>query len=211
MLGVVFVGLVAIVGRLTQVQALSASGYAQKGSVQRVRHITLAAERGSVFDRNGVDLALSVAQQTVWANPRVVGSKAAEYTAKLAPVLGADAKALEARLSKERPGADGKPERPAFVYLARKVDEATADAVRKLDLPGVDFVPDRSGSTRRARWRRRCSATSVSTTRASPAWMSPTRARSPASPASSWWSRPPVGSASPRRPAASAPPCGART
>src|SRR5439155_20009793 len=30
----------------------------------------------------------------------------------------------------------------AFVYLARKVDDATAERVRKLNLPGVDFVPE---------------------------------------------------------------------
>ena len=184
LLGVVFAVLTAMVGRLTQVQAVSASVYAQKGSDQRVRHITLAAERGSVFDRNGVDLAVSVAQQTVWANPRVVASQAEEYAAKLAPILGADAKVLTDRLTKTRKTAEGKEERPAFVYLARKVDEATVEAVRKLDLPGVDSSPSRSVSTRRAAWPPRSSATSVSTTRAWPASRWPTRNPWPASPAS---------------------------
>jgi cell division protein FtsI (penicillin-binding protein 3) len=142
MLGIVFAVITAMVGRLTQVQAVSASVYAEKGSNQRVRHITLAAERGSIFDRNGVDLAVSVAQQTVWANPRVVASQAEEYAAKLAPILGVDAKVLTDRLTRTRKNAEGKEERPAFVYLARKVDEATAEAVRRLDLPGVDFVPE---------------------------------------------------------------------
>ncbi|MGH9000864.1 MAG: peptidoglycan D,D-transpeptidase FtsI family protein, partial [Acidimicrobiia bacterium] len=131
-LAVVFVGMVVVLGRLTQVQAVSASTYAAKGSSQRVRHITLAAERGSIFDRNGVDLALSVATQTVWANPRVVDDPV-RYAAKLAPVLGVDQKFLEGRLAKDS---------QAFVYLARKVDDATAAAVEALDLPGVDFVPE---------------------------------------------------------------------
>jgi cell division protein FtsI (penicillin-binding protein 3) len=132
MLVITSLGLSAIVLRLTQVQAVSASAYAERGTNQRVRKIVLAAERGAMFDRNGIDLAMSVSQQTVWANPRVVDDPAG-YAAKLAPILGVDEKTLVARLSKEK---------VAFVYLARKVDEATAEAVRKLALPGVDFVPE---------------------------------------------------------------------
>ena len=125
-------GLSAVVLRLTHVQAVSAAEYAQMGAVQRVRKITLAAERGSIFDRNGIDLALSVSQHTVWANPRVVDDPAG-YAAKLAPVLGVSEKILAERLGKKS---------AAFVYLARKVDDATAEAVRALDLAGVDFVPE---------------------------------------------------------------------
>ena len=134
LLVVVSVAFTGVVARLTQVQAVSAATYAEKGSNQRVRRVALAAERGAIFDRRGVDLALSVSQLTVWANPRVVpDAEVAEYAAKLAPVLGVDEKFLVGRLSKDK---------AAFVYLARKVDEATAEAVRKLDLPGVDFLPE---------------------------------------------------------------------
>jgi cell division protein FtsI (penicillin-binding protein 3) len=129
---VLSLGLSAIVLRLTQVQAVSADEYEKLGSSQRLRKITLAAERGAIFDRNGVDLALSVNQQTVWANPKVVTDPAG-YAAKLAPVLGIDQKTLADRLGQKN---------VAFVYLARKVDDATADAVEKLDLDGVDFVPE---------------------------------------------------------------------
>jgi cell division protein FtsI (penicillin-binding protein 3) len=132
MLVVTSLGLTAIVLRLTQVQAVSAAEYAQKGTSQRLRKITLAAERGAIFDRRGTDLALSVSQQTVWANPRVVADPAG-YAAKLAPILRADEKALATRLANRK---------QAFVYLARKVDDATAEAVRKLGLAGVDFVPE---------------------------------------------------------------------
>ena len=132
MLVITSLGLSALVLRLTQVQAVSASEYAQKGTNQRLRKITLAAERGAIFDRRGIDLALSVSQQTVWANPRVVDDPAG-YAAKLAPILNIDEKTLAARLTNKK---------QAFVYLARKVDDATAEAVRKLALTGVDFVPE---------------------------------------------------------------------
>jgi len=132
LLVVLSLGLSAVILRLTQVQAVSAAQYEKLGAGQRIRNISLAAERGAIFDRNGVDLALSVNQQTVWANPKVVTDPAG-YAAKLAPILGMDQKALADRLGDRE---------HAFVYLARKVDDATAEAVKKLNLEGVDFVPE---------------------------------------------------------------------
>jgi cell division protein FtsI (penicillin-binding protein 3) len=129
---VLSLGLSAVILRLTQVQAVSAAQYEKLGANQRIRKITLAAERGAIFDRNGVDLALSVNQQTVWANPKVVTDPPG-YAAKLAPVLNMDQTTLTERLSDQN---------HAFVYLARKVDDTTADAVKKLNLAGVDFVPE---------------------------------------------------------------------
>jgi cell division protein FtsI (penicillin-binding protein 3) len=129
---VLSLGLSGVILRLTQVQAVSASQYEKLGAGQRIRKISLAAERGAIFDRNGVDLALSVNQQTVWANPKVVTDPSG-YAAKLAPVLGMDQKVLADRLGQRS---------HAFVYLARKVDDSTAEAVEKLGLEGIDFVPE---------------------------------------------------------------------
>ena len=113
-------------------QAIGRDRYAQLGLDQRVRKVQLAAERGSVFDRNGHDLAASVPQQTVWANPRVVTDPAA-YAAQLAPIVGGDEASLRDRLSQHDKG---------FVYVARKVDGAAALKVKALALRGVDFVPE---------------------------------------------------------------------
>jgi len=122
----------AVGARLVDLQALGRERYAQLGLDQRVRKVQLAAERGSVFDRNGHDLAASVPQQTVWANPRVVADPAA-YAAQLAPIVGVDQESLRERLSQGDKG---------FVYVARKLDGATAMKVKALALPGVDFVPE---------------------------------------------------------------------
>lgn len=128
----------AIGWRLVSVQALEADRYAELGREQRVRHVELAAERGTIFDRDGNELALSVPQQTVWADPRVVADPAG-YARQLAPLLadGEDIATVEhtilARLSKRD---------AAFVYLRRKVDDAVAAKVAALGLPGVGFVPE---------------------------------------------------------------------
>ncbi len=121
-----------ITARLVQLQGFGAHRLSALGAGQRVHTVTLSAERGSMFDRNGIDLALSVPSDTVWADPRLVRDPAA-YAAQLAPILGQDAGTLEAELAKPD---------TAFVYIARKVDPGVSDQIRQLDLPGIDFVPE---------------------------------------------------------------------
>ena len=115
--------------RLVNLQVLSPEEYAARGVAQRLRSVELPAERGSIFDRNGVELAMSVRQQTVWADPRLVDDPAAA-AARLAPVLGADPAGLQAKLSQEA----------AFTYLARQVDGETAAAVEALGIRGVGLI-----------------------------------------------------------------------
>jgi len=92
--------------------------------------MSLAAERGSIFDRNGNDLAISVQQQTVFADPRFIRDPAVAV-ARLAPVLGLEPQDLLERLSRTD---------TAFVYLARKVNDETAKQVRTLGITGVGMV-----------------------------------------------------------------------
>jgi len=126
------VAFAAVVARLVDLQVVSRDHYAQLGFDQRVRRVQLPAERGSIFDRNGNDLAVSVPAQTVWADPRLVRDPKGE-AAKLAPVLGVDAGTLGDRLAEKN---------KAFVYVARKVDDVTAAKVKALRLDGVSFLSE---------------------------------------------------------------------
>ena len=119
-------GFVVLAGRLVVVQGLSAGRYADFGETQRVRTVNLPADRGAIFDRNGYDLALTVPQSTVTADPRAVTDPMAAAEA-LAPVLGESAAELQTRLTRES----------SFVYLARKVDDAVGERVKGLGLPGI--------------------------------------------------------------------------
>ena len=118
--------------RLVDLQAHDGDHYHQLGLDQRVRTVTLAAERGSIFDRNGNDLALSVSRSSIWADPRVI-EDASGYAAKLAPLVGVDAAALEQSFVRKD---------LAFVYIARQVERDVERQVRALDLPGVGYVPE---------------------------------------------------------------------
>lgn len=122
----------AISARLVQVQALASEWYATKGLRQRLATVPLTAERGSIFDRYGRDLAVSVQRDTVWADPSLVADPVGT-AALLSPVVGVDQETLVTRLSQRD---------KRFVYIARTVDVGVADAVRALDVAGVGFIPE---------------------------------------------------------------------
>ena len=127
-LSVAFGGLV---WRLVDVQGLSAERYAVYGESQRLHSVVLPAQRGSILDRNGGELAISVRRHTVWADPKIVRDPAGAARA-LAPVLGEAEKKLRDKLS-----ADA-----AFVYLARKVEDDVAGTVEALKLAGVFLMEE---------------------------------------------------------------------
>lgn len=121
----------ALGARLVFLQASPPEEYRAFGERQLVHEIELPAARGAIFDRNGRELALSVRQSTVWANPRQVTDPAGQAAA-LAPMLGVDAAVLQDRLSRDA----------AFVYLARTVPDAIAAQVSDLGLPGIHLIEE---------------------------------------------------------------------
>ena len=121
----------AVAVRLTDIQVASADRYADFGQSQRVVSVVLPAERGSVLDRNGAQLAISVRARTVWANPKLVRDPAGAAR-RLAPVLQVDEAVLRDRMSSDA----------GFVYLARKVDDTVAAEVEAMQIPGVAFLEE---------------------------------------------------------------------
>ncbi len=142
---VLLLGFAVIAARLVDLQAVGGHEYAAFGASQRFQEIALPADRGSIFDRNGNDLAVSIPQRTIWADPRLVEDPAATVAA-LAPVLGLDpagALALRTRL-----GSSAK-----FVYVARRVSDDVAKKVEALvaddrstavreGFPGIFFLDE---------------------------------------------------------------------
>lgn len=123
---VVFLLFGAVIVRLGQLQLVDSNRFQTIGESQRIRTVKLSADRGAIFDSNGRDLAQSVPQATIWADPSLVKNKF-ETAALLAPVLGKEVEEVAELLGKQG----------RFVYLARKVDESTAEKVDKLDLEGI--------------------------------------------------------------------------
>ena len=131
---VLLVGFGTIVLRLVDVQALSGEEYASFGVSQRFQDITLPAERGAIFDRNGYDLAVSLPQQTVWANPNQI-EHPLEVASALAGPLALDPAATNQLAEKLSRDAE-------FTYVARRVDDDVATAIGELELPGIGFIEE---------------------------------------------------------------------
>ncbi|WP_306820003.1 peptidoglycan D,D-transpeptidase FtsI family protein [Streptomyces sp. DSM 40750] len=97
--------MIAFVVRLLQVQAVDASEYAAKADQNRYVGRVLAAERGGITDRNGVDLAISTDANDITADPTMftreqlkVDDGPEQAAALLAPILGADQETLTEKL-----------------------------------------------------------------------------------------------------------------
>ena len=124
-----------------QLQLADGSKYKQLSVDLALHKIPLTAQRGSVFDRNGRDLAMSIELTTIYADPTLVTDPVAE-AAKLARVIPVREDDLLRALS-----AKGTPDSPRhFAYLAHAVSDRVAAAVHAMKLPGIGFVPESARS-----------------------------------------------------------------
>jgi cell division protein FtsI (penicillin-binding protein 3) len=136
---VLTLSLFAVLGlRLVELQLTDGPAYAAEGLQDRLTEVTLPAERGAIYDRNGNVLAHSVEARFVYADPPRV-TDPPRVAAELQPLLGIPASDL---LELMRPTTleDGTQSR--FAWLARGVDIATADAIMALNLPGINVDRD---------------------------------------------------------------------
>ena len=123
-------GFAALAGRAAHLAVVDERG-AHRGVKQTVRVLTLAPERGAIFDRNHDALALDINAPSVYAI-HLVRDDWKATARQLAPVLGMSTKNLEGRLR----------ERRSFGFLARWVSNETADRVRALGLPGIGVLTE---------------------------------------------------------------------
>ena len=123
---VAFLGLAV---RVFWLQVYTSDFLQDKGEARYARTITIAGSRGEILDRNGVVLASTQPVRSIWADPAFTKKATKEDLKKLAEVLGISYADLDKKL-KNPPSRN-------FVYLARKRDLATAEAVKALAIPGI--------------------------------------------------------------------------
>src|ERR671914_1043223 len=124
----------AIGARLVVLQIGQFPRFARLAAAQREREFTFPAHRGTIFDRNGESLAISVELQTVFTD-HVHVRDPYRTAAKLAPVLGQSRVELEDKLQPDWPGDQ-------FEYLARQINPDLAQRVTDLNLPGIYVKPE---------------------------------------------------------------------
>ena len=127
--------LAVIAARLVWLQVVRGEELAEAAESQRTNTVTLHAKRGTIYDRNGKVLAMSVDCQTVYANPQLVTDPSA-VAALLAEHLGGSSSDYVDLLLEDT----------TFVYVEQRVDEDIAEALEAdLDaqgLSGIYFLDD---------------------------------------------------------------------
>ena len=130
-------------GRLVYLKIFLRPRLPERDEIQQRHTMKLDPQRGTIYDRNGRELAVSVSVESVYAVPRAI--EEADRTARaLAGCLAVNSEELAIRLKSDK----------GFLWVNRKIDLATADCVRELDLAGVNFLPE----TRRFYPKRRLAA-----------------------------------------------------
>ncbi len=124
---------VALVGRLIYVQVCDSEQYRGWASRIRFRDIKIPACRGSIYDRAGRVLALSIESTSVYANRNEVRDPD-ETAIRVAALLGTERVDLDGAFAKGR----------TIVWLGRKVDPRRTDQLSDpaFRLPGVGVQRD---------------------------------------------------------------------
>jgi cell division protein FtsI (penicillin-binding protein 3) len=121
----------ACAGRLVQVMVVRGDELRAKAAKQQERKLTFQLKRGEILDAAGRELAVSVEAASVFAVPGEIESPV-ETAKLLSPVVGVKSLTLIDRFREEKD----------FVWIARKIDRATAEKVRALGLAGIHLLPD---------------------------------------------------------------------
>ena len=128
---VLVLGLLALSGigvRLYGLQVVKGQWYGDLAFRQHQRAVVTRAHRGTIHDRNGHVLALSVVRLSLFANPSRIKDPVGTASA-LGEILGRPAGDLEKRLRRKG----------YFVWLGRKLEPTQVAAIRALKVRGLGF------------------------------------------------------------------------
>jgi cell division protein FtsI/penicillin-binding protein 2 len=128
--GFFFLLLVLAAGRTMYLGTVHSGALRKAARTQQLTYETVPAQRGTITDRNGIDLAVSEPAQDISATPYLV-KEPLQVAQRLAPLLGQSQATLLADLS----------EHTGFVYLARAVPAKAAQMVLGLNIPGISGTP----------------------------------------------------------------------
>ena len=123
---------VLILGRAAWLQSVRAQSLGKLASGQQQETVNLPAQRGTIFDRHGFQLAIGEQATTVYANPREVTQ----------PEIVARAAGRELGLNPDdvyRAIADRS---KGFVYVQRQADPKAAKRLQRMHLAGLGFYAE---------------------------------------------------------------------
>lgn len=121
-----------LIFRLGWIQIVRGERYKELAIAQQTRDIPIPARRGTIFDRNGKELAKSASTNTVWARPREI-TNLEETARQLAEILDLEPAMLTERLGNKN---------VSTVKVVQWIEDDLADSIRKLRLKGIMVAED---------------------------------------------------------------------
>lgn len=133
----------ALLARVTYLQTIGRQHTLAKAQRQQHNTQILRARRGCIYDRNGIEMAGTVQTQTLFVDPHFMqevftqdGKSLIEMDRSiqhLATLVDKDPFKLSQLLSDRFESR--------YVRVAEEIDEQTANAIAKMDLPGAGLMP----------------------------------------------------------------------
>lgn len=137
--GVLVLGFVGLGVRAGYLQLVEHSFLQKESAARALRDAPIASYRGSILDRNGQELAVSLEVASVFLDPKeiidkhdVEGMRDSTAWHQLAAMLGLKTKALNKLVDSNA--------NKHFVWAKRQLEPTVAQLIRQLDLPGVHLT-----------------------------------------------------------------------
>lgn len=135
-LAIVIVAITALVcARLLWLQVFDVANLKGRAALKRLNVITIEAKRGTIYDRNGNVLAMSIDCTTIYCNPHEISDKGTAARI-LSADLGGEASSYLTALSQDT----------TFSYVKMKVNTDKADKVKgdlaKSGIKGIYYLSD---------------------------------------------------------------------
>lgn len=128
---VVLVMLIVVTTKVIGLQTAGGDAMRAEAANQWTRTTTVVADRGTIFDRNGEELAVSIPAATISINPKLIDNEEATLN-MLATMLSLDVEEQQ-RLYDEMILKD-----KGFVYVRRQIDADLGEQIAALKLSGVN-------------------------------------------------------------------------
>lgn len=122
----------ALILRTGYLQLVKGEWLSTKAHEQQTREIPIPSKRGTIYDKNMKELAVSVTKYTVWCKPVEVTDKEGA-SKELAEILGKEYEDIYKSVNKKN---------MALVKIERWIDDEKANKVTEAKLPGIWVAED---------------------------------------------------------------------
>lgn len=122
----------ALIFRTGYLQLVKGDWLSTKATDQQTREIPIEPKRGTIYDKNMKELAVSVTKYTVWCKPVEVSDKE-EASKQVSKILGKEYEDVHKLVSKKN---------MALVKIERWIDDDKAKQIREAQIPGIWVAED---------------------------------------------------------------------